>query len=371
MRASIIILTYNQLEECTRPCVESVLAHTRPGEFELILVDNASGDGTPAWLEELARRREEVRIRLNRENRGYAGGNNDGLRLARGEHLVLMNNDVLVGPEWLDRLLLPFSRDDRLGLVGPVTNSVGNEQQVNLPGLTRENFVARSRPYCDRHREVWFGTEKLGFCCVAITAALRREVGLLDEQFRLGMFEDDDYCLRARQAGFRLAVAEGCFIYHQGSASFNQLDRRDYRRTFQENRRRFEAKHGTAWTYSDLLLGGWQRIDGELRAAAADPRRESACLERIRVRFDNLKGLIDLVRSVETGEGNMHGAPGGDRLLEEKQARLMEISDWAAGLKMRLDRIEASPAYRACSILGRLLGKLSPRRALARLIPGR
>src|SRR5512133_1166181 len=147
MRASLVVLTYNQLDDGTRPCVESIFRYTRPEDFELILVDNASSDGTPDYLREVKQSHDNVKLVLNKKNKGYAGGNNEGMRIAEGDHIVLMNNDVLVTPGWLDELLAPFATDRSIGLVAPITNSAGNEQMVVIPNLVEENYLELSAAY--------------------------------------------------------------------------------------------------------------------------------------------------------------------------------------------------------------------------------
>ncbi len=113
-------------------------------DFELIVVDNGSSDGTRAYLAELAERDARVRVLLNGRNMGFAPACNQGLGLALGEHLVLLNNDTMVAPGWLSGLL-PHLRKPGVGLVGPVTNRIGNEAEVDdrLPHLGR---VPRVRP---------------------------------------------------------------------------------------------------------------------------------------------------------------------------------------------------------------------------------
>ena len=134
-RASIVVLCYNGLEETTRPCLESIIASTPIDAYELIIVDNASLDGTAKYLQAFAAQHTNVRIQLNNNNKGYAGGNNDGIRLAKGQYIVLLNNDTLVPVGWLDQLLKLFNKQSGVGLLGPVTNSAGNEQRIELKGL--------------------------------------------------------------------------------------------------------------------------------------------------------------------------------------------------------------------------------------------
>ena len=222
-RASIVVLCYNGLEETTRPCLESVIANTTAVSYELIVVDNASADGTAEYLKTFVARHANVRLQLNDTNKGYAGGNNDGIRLAQGQYIVLLNNDTLVPGGWLERLLKLFDEQAGVGMVGPVTNSAGNEQRIELEGLNEKNYEEIAGAYVERQKGVWFTTEKLGFFCVAMRRTLPEKIGCLDEKFGIGMFEDDDYCIRAKKAGFTLAVAEDCFVYHKGSVSFSKL----------------------------------------------------------------------------------------------------------------------------------------------------
>src|SRR5262249_41695239 len=209
----------------TRLCLESVLAHTRP-PYELVLVDNGSTDDTPAYLGELHQhpRPERVVVLRNDTNPGFAPGCNQGLAQARGRYLVGLNNDTLVTAGWLEGLIGWALHDwPQVGMVGPLTNYAAPPQQI--PGEYRSPedlalFAARRRQdYAGQALQV---ERLLGFCLL-----LRREVfeqlGGLDERFGLGFFEDDDLCVRVREAGLRLLVAQGVFIHHFGSRTFAGL----------------------------------------------------------------------------------------------------------------------------------------------------
>jgi len=128
-RVSVIILTFNNLE-LTRACLDSVLLRSDYPNLEIIVVDNASSDDTPDFLEGFTRRNPDVRIVLNRENLGFAAGNNVGLSIATGDYLVLLNNDTVVTQGWVMTLLRHFQNDPSLGIVGPVTNNIGNEARI-------------------------------------------------------------------------------------------------------------------------------------------------------------------------------------------------------------------------------------------------
>jgi GT2 family glycosyltransferase len=309
-RASIVVLCYNGLRETTLPCLESIVANTSGESYELIVVDNASVDGTAEYLKTFAAEHANVRIQLNDINKGYAAGNNDGIRLARGRYVVLLNNDTLVPCEWLPRLLKLFKEQPNIGMVGPVTNSAGNEQRIDLPGLNEKNFEEMAAAYIERQKGVWFTTEKLGFFCVAIRRTLLEKIGFLDEKFGLGMFEDDDYCLRAKKAGFSLGVVEDCFVYHKGSVSFGKLAVTKYRALFEENRAYFRLKNGFDWAFTDIAFSYWEKFDGDLLAYAKSSKETSPEIERILVRHKNFKHLLVQIHQAELVNlpTNVHGS---------------------------------------------------------------
>jgi GT2 family glycosyltransferase len=331
------VLCYNGLDETTRPCLESIIANTPVDSYELIVVDNASADGTAQYLKSFAAQYANVHIQLNDTNKGYAGGNNDGIKLAQGQYIVLLNNDTLVPDGWLDRLLKLFNEQPDVGLVGPVTNSAGNEQRIELKGLNEKSFEEIAGAYVERQKGVWFATEKLGFFCVAMRRTVMEKIGYLDEKFGIGMFEDDDYCVRAKKAGFKLAVVEGCFVYHKGSVSFKKLKTSDYIEIFNKNRNYFFEKHGILWTYSDIAFSIWIKIHSDL--IYIEKNGDKASIERIMGRINDMTDALYQLRDAEQRSAVI----GGDMYIEvqlaEKQRLLMEMSDWATNMKYEMDKV--------------------------------
>jgi GT2 family glycosyltransferase len=244
-KASIIILTYNNLDY-TRQCLDSIYAKTNTPDFEVIIVDNASQDGTPHYLQEFAGSHAGVRLLLNPKNEGFARGNNQGAELASGDILVFLNNDTVVVQGWLSGLVCHL-QDPSIGMVGPVTNASGNETNIRVDYQDLKDMEVFAQTYTRPRQGQAFEIRMLPFQCIAMRSSVFKEIGPLDERFGLGMFEDDDYALRVKQQGYRIICAEDVFIHHWGSASFSQLDRLEFNRIFSENWKKFEDKWGIRW----------------------------------------------------------------------------------------------------------------------------
>jgi GT2 family glycosyltransferase/glycosyltransferase involved in cell wall biosynthesis len=244
--ASIVIVTYNNMA-LTQTCLESILRNTGHPNYEVIVVDNASTDGTRPYLRHMAERHPEIRAIINATNLGFAHANNQGLAASRGAHLVLLNNDTVVPGGWLSRLIQHL-RDPQIGLVGPVTNFVGNEARVEVTYSTwaeMERYAAdRARRFDGQVADI----DMLAMFCVAMRRDTLERVGPLDERFGIGMFEDDDYSQRVRAIGQRVVCAADAFVHHVGQAAFKKLiENGEYNDLFDRNRRAYEEKWKVVW----------------------------------------------------------------------------------------------------------------------------
>jgi len=309
---SIVILCCGQVD-VTRLCLESLRACTA-SPYELILVDNGLADGTFEYLSAFARQgrgpAQLVLIR-NAENQGFAAGVNQALAHARGEYVVLLNNDTVLTPGWLEGLLAVGRREDcrPAGMVGPVSNEVPDPQRVE-PGYGRDlaglpAFAAARRA---AHQGKVLAVERLSGFCLLIPRRVLEQVGGLDERFGLGFFEDDDLGVRVRRAGYRLLVALDTYVHHWGSATVRGLGL-DAGRLLRENLERFREKWG-----ADLA--------GRYRAPEAPPPSEAAAPERagpvtvslcmivkneeanLAACLDSVKDLIQEVVIVDTGSAD-------------------------------------------------------------------
>ena len=238
--ASIILLAHNQLAHTER-CLASLERHTHL-PYEVILVDNGSTDGTVEFFREFAGRHDNVRVIANRTNRGFAAGNNQGLAIARGETVVLLNNDTVVTAGWLNGMLGLLQREPQTSVVGPMSNCVSGPQLVSDVGYADlSGLSAFAAQWAARNagQSVEFG-RVVGFCLLARRDLIAR-IGGLDESFGSGNFEDDDFCIRARLAGSRIRIAQDVFIHHTGSQTFKGA-KIDYRQAMLRNWDLFRAK---------------------------------------------------------------------------------------------------------------------------------
>ena len=251
---SVVIVTYNN-KRLTERCLKSLSDPKLQGAYavpiELIVVDNASSDGSIEMLHAWNQLRPEPlaplcsrKVILNLENRGFGPAVNQGLASAQGEYLVILNNDTIVTAGWARGLMRHLQRDPELGMVGPVTNNIGNESMIRLPDDSIKQTCLAARRYNLDHAGERYPLRIAAFFCVMMPRRIYDLVGGLDERFVPGFFEDDDYCLRIAQAGFKIACAEDVFVYHELSASFDQLAAAKRAAIFERNKALFEAKWG-------------------------------------------------------------------------------------------------------------------------------
>src|SRR5262249_26816377 len=242
---SLVVPTFDNLA-FARMCVESLLANTGNPHFEVVVVDDGSTDGTGSYLGQLAAADPRVRGLSLPRNRGFAAAVNRGLEASSGDVLVILNDDTIVPPGWLGRLTRHLD-DPAVGLVGPLTNRSGNEQQIEAAYATYGELLEFVRRLGARGGGALEDLPTLAMFCTAMRRNLYERVGALDERFGIGMFEDDDYAMRVRAAGHRVVCAPGAFVHHFGQASLGKLaPTGELGRLFHENRRRFERKWGVS-----------------------------------------------------------------------------------------------------------------------------
>ena len=216
---SIIILSYNTLM-MLQMCIESIRGFTALGTYELIVVDNASHDGSVEWLKEQS----DIKCIFNKENKGFPIGCNQGMEVATGSEILLLNSDVIVTPRWLEQLKIALYSNEKIGAVSCLTNKCSNMQKIPVPYNTKDididGLMEFSEQFNHSDSSKWLPYYTLVGFCMLFRTSLYKEIGGLDEIFTPGNFEDDDYSIRIRMAGYQLLLCQDTFIHHFGSGSF-------------------------------------------------------------------------------------------------------------------------------------------------------
>lgn len=272
-RTSIVIPVMDGLE-VTRACLAAVYRHTR-APFEVILVDNGSVEDVGGLAHELATSRGNVTYIRNDDNEGFGYASNQGMLAARGDWIVLLNNDVIVTPRWLERLRAAAARVPDLGLVGPRTNRASGAQRVPHVGYRNLDELDG---FAEAHARRNDGSLRFAARIVGLCVLLRRrvidEIGGFDPCFWLGNFEDDDLCLRAARRGWRSAIADDVFVHHHGSATWRAAEI-DYSKLMRENwawfRHKYDFDQPMDRPYPAARLAMSQPFDAARDFVALDP----------------------------------------------------------------------------------------------------
>ena len=244
-RVSVIVLTFNNCD-LTRECIKSLLEKSDYPNLEIIVVDNGSTDETREFLSRIGKSHAQVRLVFNSENIGFAAGNNVGLSMATGDYLVLLNNDTVVTSGWVLTLLRHFQDSPGLGLLGPVTNNIGNEARISTKYASVDQMPGEVLDYTLAHMGQIYPMSNAAFFCVMLSRTTYEKCGPISEDYGRGFFEDDDYCRKVEAAGLRIGCAEDVFVHHHLSASFNKLNEGLRRILFERNRAIYE-RHWGKW----------------------------------------------------------------------------------------------------------------------------
>lgn len=305
-RVSIIIVSWNE-QSVVQQCLPSVVATDYP-DLEIIFADNASTDGSGAWV---AREYPSVKIVRHPENWLFARGNNAALPHATGDLVLLLNNDVEVPPGWLRPLVDTMTSHPDVAAVQPKLLQYGDRGRFEYAGgagghldrlgypFTRGrlvNTMEADRGQYDDAQDVFWAT---GAALLLRRSALD-EVGLLDERFEMHM-EEIDLCWRLQRHGYRVRAQPRSTVYHIGGASLPQgSPRKAY----------YNFRNSLLLLYKNLPPSEWRRTlplrmacdFGALGRAlvAGNPREATAILRAYRDAFQMRSHYRDVRPSSDT-----------------------------------------------------------------------
>lgn len=231
----ILICVHNALEDVTR-CLESVLENT-PEKYTLYIVNDGSDEETTQYLQQFSADYPDTILLENAQAGGYTKAANKALRESKSEYVVCLNSDTLVPRLWLDNIVECGESDPLIGIVGPLSNAASWQSvpdRFDANGDWAINELERGLDVNQMAEVVYQSSEKCfpkvafvnGFC-FAVKRAVIDAIGFLDEEaFPEGYGEENDYCLRAADAGFSLAIADQGYVYHEKSKSYSHERRR-------------------------------------------------------------------------------------------------------------------------------------------------
>jgi len=256
MDVSIVIPVFNQCH-FTEICLQSLGKHT-DDSVEVIVINNGSTDGTGDLIAD----RQDIKVIHNAANLGCAAAWNQGVRAAGKDWIVLLNNDVILSPDWLEGLIAAAEKGP-FEIISPANRE--GEYNYNIEEYSKE-FVQKMA-----------GVTRTGTAsgiCFMVKRSVFDTIGYFDEHFRIGQFEDKDFFKRALMAGFRLGITGKSLIHHFGSVTQNDIrksrtagryeddNRNYYRRKWKLNRiKRFLSRHNAKlrafrWRTKERFLYG-------------------------------------------------------------------------------------------------------------------
>lgn len=229
----IIICVYNAYEKVLM-CLESVVKYRREQD-SVYVIDDESNEQVSTKLKDFCQRHALIYSR-NDKNIGYVESANKGLSIGKSDFKILLNSDTVVTKDWVTKLLIAANSSDDIGIVGPISNAASYQSIPFIhssKGQTVINTIDKDR--ADELAEKcleWSTQESIpivpfvhGFC-FCIKQSVIDEIGLFDsDTFKRYYGEENDYCFRARHAGFTLAIATNCYIHHFKSESISNKER--------------------------------------------------------------------------------------------------------------------------------------------------
>ena len=245
----IIICIHNALDD-VRNCLESISQYTTE-PYNLILIDDGSDKTTKDFLALFASREPKCKLIRNETAKGYTYAANMGMRASQSLFFVLLNSDTIVGPEWIDRMYRIFLNDEKIGIVGPLSNTASWQ---SVPKLSEDgDWATNPLPEGFTVTKMAKSIAKYSGCifpevpllngfCLMIRKRVVDQIGFFDEEnFGKGYGEEDDFNLRAEKAGWKKVIADDVFIFHAQSRSYSHQQRYELSRISGEKLRK---KHG-------------------------------------------------------------------------------------------------------------------------------
>jgi GT2 family glycosyltransferase/glycosyltransferase involved in cell wall biosynthesis len=303
----IIVCVHNALDDVKR-CLSSVIRFCRP-PCRIIIVDDGSRDDTRDYLRSFCTIHRAVLIR-NDDARGYTLAANQGLRASIAGYSVLLNSDTIVSPGWIEKLLACAESDPKIGMVGPLSNTAswqsipeildnGDWATNPLPeGFTVTEMASLVAKYS---AHVFPRISFLNGFCLMIRRAVINDIGIFDEEaFGRGYGEENDYCLRARNAGWHLAIADNAYVFHAQSKSYSH----EKRKVLADHAgKQLSAKHGDEIIARGVEQCHWDSLLLSIRAHARTMSERERLISDGRTQWGEGRRVLFVLPVMHAGGG--------------------------------------------------------------------
>lgn len=273
----IVVPVYNALEDVQK-CLTSLQRNTDGFNVRVIVVNDGSNQDTTQWLREFCNGNSFFQLVEHAKNSGYTKAVNAGLRASTAEYVVMQNSDTIVAKDWLTGMIRCMESTPSIGIVGPLSNAAGWQNVPNLhddTGAFAINEIPNGYSVDEIADFVRASSKRVyprlplvnGFCFM-IKKAVLDKIGFMDEEnFPIGYGEESDYCLRAADAGFELAIADDVYVYHSKSKSFGHEKRAQLS---QDGLSRLKIKHSPDKYFSKVALSRENKELIEIRSIFKD-----------------------------------------------------------------------------------------------------
>jgi len=234
---SIILPVLNQIS-MTNECIKAVRDNT--SNYEIIIIDN--GSEPPYEIINLPEC-PHTYIRYE-ENFGFPVAVNQGIRAAKGENIILLNNDVIVTPRWADRLIKWL---DEYDIIGPCTNYSAGYQRIRAFGIYHDiqGLNVEAEKWGEMHKGKADDVNWVIGFCMAFKKSLYEQLGIFDESVWPSSGEEIDFCLKAKNAGYRVGIAHDVYVHHIGSVTFKDINsKHPYRDIVEKSEKHLKDKWG-------------------------------------------------------------------------------------------------------------------------------
>ncbi|MBE6033259.1 MAG: glycosyltransferase [Clostridiales bacterium] len=284
-QVSIVVTCFNRIEKSKR-CIDSIIKYTKDINYELILIDNGSSDDTYEYLQSVPVKNKKI-IKVTK-NIGAGTALMEIYRIYQGEYLVSVPNDIVVTKNWLVNIIKCYISDEKVGFAVPISTNVSNLQQVNtifdnyeqIEQFGEKNNISDPKRWKERLRlinTIWI---------------LKREIIDLVGSFDYGFFHDfneDDFCIRVRRAGYKLMLCEDSFIHHDHDfRNMEDKNPEEYRKSLEIGRKNYKDKYYGLDAWEDVnnyeinlinMLTIKQKIDSTPSILGVDTRMGTPILE--------------------------------------------------------------------------------------------